>query len=453
MIKLTIIGAGSTVFTQNIISDLLLLKEFKNLEICLMDIDKERLEFSFKIANSIAKKLGLNNKITAQTDQKEALVNANFVITTFQVGGFKPSTLIDFEIPSKYGLNQTIGDTIGIGGIMRGLRTIPVLNSIGKDIMEVCPKALLLQYVNPMCINMIALNKKFPAIQTIGLCHSVQGTIELIAEDLKENIDDIIYECVGINHLAFYTRLEKKLSNGSKVDLYPALKIFGKKIISDEEVSSRTKKKDPDSNNFLHEKVRYEILDRFGYFVTESSEHFAEYVPWFIKNNNKNLIEEFKIPIGEYLDRCNNYENRRQVISKTETVINFPIKKSNEYASEIMKAVLTNQDFTFNANVQNDNLIQNLPKESVVEVPCLINTKGIKPKKIGKIPVQLAAIMQTNINVQLLTAEAALELDKGLIYNAAMLDPHTASELSIKQICNMVDDLLEAHKDYLPNYK
>ena len=453
MIKLTIIGAGSTVFTQNIISDLLLLKEFKNLEICLMDIDKERLEFSFKIANSIAKKLGLNNKITAQTDQKEALVNANFVITTFQVGGFKPSTLIDFEIPSKYGLNQTIGDTIGIGGIMRGLRTIPVLNSIGKDIMEVCPKALLLQYVNPMCINMIALNKKFPAIQTIGLCHSVQGTIELIAEDLKENIDDIIYECVGINHLAFYTRLEKKLSNGSKVDLYPALKIFGKKIISDEEVSSRTKKKDPDSNNFLHEKVRYEILDRFGYFVTESSEHFAEYVPWFIKQNRKDIINKYKIPINEYIDRCEISEKFWQKINNNISAIaEEKMQRSNEYASYIMDAISNNKTTTVYGNVINKGLINNLPDNCCVEVPCKIKNNKFNPQKIGRLPEHLAALMRTNINVQILTAEAALTNKKEHIYHAAMLDPLTGANLSIDEIYSMVDKLIDAHGNYLPKY-
>lgn len=453
MTKLCIIGAGSTVFTKKIITDLLLMDEFHDMEFSLMDISKERLQLSYNILLSIAQQLNLSPNVSMHTDRREALQNANFIQTTFQVGGYKPSTVIDFAIPKKYGLHQTIADTLGIGGIMRGLRTIPVLNSIAKDILEICPDAMLLQYVNPMCMNMIALIRQYPELRSIGLCHSVQGTASMIASDLGENLKDLDYDCVGINHLAFYTRLEKKLDDGSRKDLYPALKKFGKEVLADKKISSRTKYKDIESNKFLHEKVRYEILNRFGYFVTESSEHFSEYVPWFIKGNNTKLLEEYKIPLDEYIDRCVNYiEKWKNLNDQSETLINLDLKKSPEYASEIMRAVVTNNPFTLNGNVYNNQLIENLPNDCVVEVPCTIDSSGIIPHKMPRLPTQLAALIQTNINVQLLTAEAALTLKKDLIYQAAMLDPHTASELSINQICSMVDELLDAHQDYLPAY-
>jgi len=453
MTKLCIIGAGSVVFTKTIVTDIFLMDEFKNIQISLMDINEKRLKISENIVKSIAKKLNINPQIEIFTERKPALKNADFVQTTFQVGGYEPSTVIDFRIPQKYGLQQTIGDSLGIGGIMRGLRTIPVLFEIAEDIREVCPNAILLQYVNPMCINMIALNKVYPDIQSIGLCHSVQGTAEMLAEDLNENINDIKYECAGINHMAFYTKFEKKLSDGSFKDLYPALKDFGNKIISNNAVSSRSKKISDYSQKILHEKVRYEILNRFGYFVTESSEHFSEYVSWFIKNNKPNLLEEFKIPLNEYIDRCIiNNKLWKNYDSDPASVMDLEIKKSHEYASNIMKAKLTDETFTLNGNVFNKGLIENLPEDCVVEVPCKINKQGINPEKIGKLPIQLAALMMTNINVQLLASEAAITKKKDFIYQAALLDPHTSSELSINEIYNMVDELLEAHKEYLPEY-
>ena len=280
MTKLTIIGAGSTVFTKNIVVDLLSIEKLKTIEIALMDIDENRLDKTYKLLKVISKKINAKPKLTKHTNRKEALLNADFVQTTIQVGGYKPSTIIDFEIPKKFGLKQTIADTLGIGGIMRGLRSIPVLLDIAKDIIEICPKALWLQYVNPMCTNMIAINKVYPEINCIGLCHSVQGTAEMLAKDLNENIKDIDYLCAGINHMAFYQKFQKK---NTGEDLYPKLKSLANKIINDEVISSRTKQKEFYTNKNLHEKVRYEILRCFGYFVTESSEHFAEYVPWFIK--------------------------------------------------------------------------------------------------------------------------------------------------------------------------
>ena len=280
MPKLTIIGAGSTVFTKNIVVDLLTIDKFESIEISLMDIDVKRLDKTYELLKIIFKKFNLKPRISKFTNRKEALQNADFVQTTIQVGGYKPATIIDFEIPKKYGLQQTIADTLGIGGIMRGLRTIPVLLDIAKDISEVCPTALWMQYVNPMSANMIAINKVYPEIKSIGLCHSVQGTIQMLANDLNESIEDIDYLCAGINHMSFYQKITKK-STGE--DLYPKLKILAEKIINDEQMSTRTMKKEYFTDKKLHEKIRYEILKRFGYFVTESSEHFAEYVPWLKK--------------------------------------------------------------------------------------------------------------------------------------------------------------------------
>ena len=450
MIKLTIIGAGSSVFTKNIVTDLLTIDKFKTMHIALMDINEERLKISHELISAVAQKLNAKPTIETFTNRKESLKDADFVQSTIQVGGYKPSTVIDFEIPKEFGLKQTIADTLGIGGIMRGLRTIPILLDIAKDIMEICPKALWLQYVNPMCSNMIAINNSFPEIKTLGLCHSVQGTAEMLADDLGEKIEDIDYLCAGINHMAFYQIFKKKSNNQ---DLYPKLKILADKIINDEDISSRSREKTDYSNKVLHEKVRYEILKRFGYFVTESSEHFAEYVPWFIKKNRQDVIDKYKIPINEYIDRCE-ISNKiwNELENNINSIHNEPLKRSNEYASYIMDGITNNNDITINANIMNDGLIDNLPSNSCVEVPCLINSSGYTPKKIGKLPEHLAALMRTNINVQILTAEAAITKKREHIYHAALLDPLTAANLTIDEIYSMTDKLIEAHGDYLPKF-
>jgi alpha-galactosidase len=450
MIKLTIIGAGSSVFTKNIVTDLLTIDSFKTMNIALMDINEERLKISHELISAVAKKLDAKPTIESFTNRKAALKNADFVQSTIQVGGYKPSTIIDFNIPKEFGLKQTIADTLGIGGIMRGLRTIPVLLDIAKDIMEICPKALWLQYVNPMCSNMIAINNSFPEIKTLGLCHSVQGTAEMLADDLGEKIEDIDYVCAGINHMAFYKKFQKKSNNE---DLYPRLKILADKIINDEELSSRSREKTEYSNKVLHEKVRYEILKRFGYFVTESSEHFAEYVPWFIKQNRQDVIDKYKIPINEYIDRCE-ISNKvwNELENNINSINNAPLARSNEYASYIMDAITNNNEITINANIMNDGYIDNLPSNSCVEVPCLINNKGYAPEQIGKLPEHLAALMRTNINVQILTAEAAITKKREHIYHAALLDPLTAANLTIDEIYSMTDKLIEAHGNYLPKY-
>ena len=450
MTKLTIIGAGSTVFTKNIVVDLLTIKQFKSIEIALMDIDQNRLIKTKEVLEIIAKKMGATPKISLHTNRRESLLDADFVQTTIQVGGYKPSTVIDFEIPKKFGLNQTIADTLGIGGIMRSLRTIPVLLNIAEDIEQVCPNALWMQYVNPMCTNMIAINKVFPNIRNIGLCHSVQGTAEMLAEDLQENIKNISYQCAGINHMAFFQKFEK-ISTGE--DLYPKLKRLADQILSDKKISSRTKKQEYPGRN-LHEKVRYEILKRFGFFVTESSEHFAEYVPWFIKPNKEELIEKYKIPVDEYILRCEYYSELWNELDKDISIItNEAIKRSHEYASYIIDAIVNNNKFTVYGNVMNNGLIENLPSNCCVEVPCIVDNKGFYPQKIGRLPEQLSALMRTNINVQILTAEAALTKKREHIYHAAMLDPLTASHLSIDEIYALTDEMLEAHSDYLPEYR
>ena len=450
MTKLTIIGAGSTVFTKNIVVDLLTIEQFKSIEIALMDIDKNRLIKTKEVLEIIATKMGATPKLTLHTNRRESLLDADFVQTTIQVGGYKPSTVIDFEIPKKFGLKQTIADTLGIGGIMRSLRTIPVLLNIAEDIEQVCPNALWMQYVNPMCTNMIAINKVFPNIRNIGLCHSVQGTAEMLAEDLQENIKNISYQCAGINHMAFFQKFEK-ISTGE--DLYPKLKRLADQILSDKKISSRTKKQEYPGRN-LHEKVRYEILKRFGFFVTESSEHFAEYVPWFIKPNKEELIEKYKIPVDEYILRCEYYSELWNELDKDISIItNEAIKRSHEYASYIIDAIVNNNKFTVYGNFMNNGFIENLPSNCCVEVPCIVDNKGFYPQKIGRLPEQLSALMRTNINVQILTAEAALTKKREHIYHAAMLDPLTASHLSIDEIYALTDEMLEAHADYLPKYK
>ena len=450
MTKLTIIGAGSTVFTKNIVVDLLTIKQFKSIEIALMDIDQNRLLKTKEVLEIIAKKMGATPKISLHTNRRESLLDADFVQTTIQVGGYRPSTVIDFEIPKKFGLNQTIADTLGIGGIMRSLRTIPVLLNIAEDIEQVCPNALWMQYVNPMCTNMIAINKVFPNIRNIGLCHSVQGTAEMLAEDLQENINNISYQCAGINHMAFFQKFEK-ISTGE--DLYPKLKRLADQILSDKKISSRTKKQEYPGRN-LHEKVRYEILKRFGFFVTESSEHFAEYVPWFIKPNKEELIEKYKIPVDEYILRCEYYSELWNELDKDISIItNKAIERSHEYASYIIDAIVNNNKFTVYGNVMNNGLIENLPSNCCVEVPCIVDNKGFYPQKVGRLPEQLSALMRTNINVQILTAEAALTKKREHIYHAAMLDPLTASHLSIDEIYALTDEMLEAHSDYLPEYR
>ena len=435
MPKIALIGAGSTIFAKRLIGDILLTPELAgDTQIALHDIDEDRLRTSEIVTRRIAEKLGLNTLVFASTDRRKVLVGADYVIFMMQVGGYKPSTIIDFEIPKKYGLRQTIADTLGVGGIMRALRTIPVIRDILRDMEGVCPRAILLNYVNPMAMLCMAINQIEPGINMVGLCHSVQGTAEQLAKDLNENVSDIEYFCVGINHMSFYLRFEKKL-NGLNEDLYPRLREIAEK------------KSMPEDN-----RVRYEMLKRLGFFVTESSEHFSEYTPWFIKRDRPDLIDEFNIPLDEYITRCEKQisewdEQRINLENKNQSI---EVCQSHEYAASIINGLENDKEVTINGNVSNDGLIDNLPGNISVEVPCIINRNGIQPVKVGIIPTHLAALMMTNINVQQLTVEAALSGEKKHVYHAAMLDPHTAAELSVDEIWHLVDDLLEAHGGMIP---
>jgi len=431
MSKISLIGAGSTVFAKNLLGDILSYPELSKSEIWLHDIDPKRLHTSEIVANKIAERLGIEPEIFSTLDRVETINGADYVITMFQVGGYKPATVTDFEIPRKYGLRQTIADTLGVGGIMRGLRTIPVLLDLMRDMEQNCPDAYLLNYVNPMAMNMWAM-EQVSKIKKVGLCHSVQGTALEIAMTLNIPADEIEYLCAGINHMAFYLKLEQ----GGE-DIYPKLN----HIIENGEIPK-------------YNRVRFEMLKRLGYFVTESSEHFSEYVPWFIKRDRPDLIEDFNIPLDEYISRCEKQirDWEKQQIKFEDPKRKIRIKPSLEYGADIIHSIETDQPCLIYGNVKNNDLIENLPYDCIVEVPCKIDGNGIAPQNIGKVPTHLAALMQTNINVQRLTVEAALTRKREHIYHAAMLDPHTGAELDLDQIWNLVDDLITTHGDLLPEY-
>ena len=441
MTKITIIGAGSTVFMRNIVTDILLEPVFKDCHIALQDIDEKRLKTSQLVVDKISHKLGVAPKVTASLSREEALKGADFVILMIQVGGYKPSTVIDFDIPAKYGLQQTIADTLGIGGIMRGLRTVPVLVDIARDMERLCPDALMLQYVNPMAINCLALSHIAPELNYVGLCHSVQGTAADLARDLGEDFATIDYDCAGINHMAFYTRFEKRHADGTMEDLYPRLM-----KVADERSFG------PNWDGCTNE-VRYEVLKRLGYFVTESSEHFAEYTPWFIKSHKPELLGEFNIPINEYIRRCekqiSEWDDQEKELLANQDII---CEKSVEYAARIITSMVTGEEDVIYGNVANNGLIPHLPENSCVEVPCVTSLGKLTPQKVPELPLHLSRLMQTNISVQQLTVEALVTGKKDAIYHAAMLDPHTAAELSLDQIWHMVDDLLEAHEGWIPKF-
>ena len=441
MVKIVFVGAGSTVFAKNLLTDIFLIPELRDSEIVLQDIDKDRLSTSMTVAQRIRGELKSNSVITCTDDQKKALINANYVISMFQIGGYKPSTVIDFEIPKKYGLRQTIGDTLGIGGIMRGIRTIPVMLDLVSDMESVCPDALLLNYVNPMAMLCWAVAES-SNIQTIGLCHSVQQTASQIAEDIGVPVKDVEYVAAGINHMSFFLEFKRRDSN-NMVDLYPKIKQRGNLQAPYRKITEA---------NALSDAVRYEVLKKTGYFVTESSEHFAEYVPWFIKNGREELIRQYEIPLDEYPRRCEeqiqNWEQQR--LDLEDTTKELQVLPSMEYGAGIIHSIETDTLRQFNGNVSNQGLISNLPSGCCVEVPCMVDGSGVRPVSIGKLPLHLAALIQTNINVQSLVVEAILTGNRDHIFHAAMLDPHTSSDLSLEQIWSLVEEMLSAHADMIP---
>jgi Alpha-galactosidases/6-phospho-beta-glucosidases, family 4 of glycosyl hydrolases len=361
----------------------------------------------------------------------------------FQIGGYEPSTVVDFEVPKKYNLRQTIADTLGVGGIMRGLRTVPHLWSICEDMLEVAPNAIMLQYVNPMAINTWAISEKYPTIRQVGLCHSVQGTAHELANDLDIPYEEIRYRSAGINHMAFFLNFEHRQPDGSYKDLYPELHRAYRE--------GRAPK--PGWNPRCPNKVRYEMMTRLGYFVTESSEHFAEYTPYFIKEGREDIIEKFGIPLDEYPKRCVEQIARwKQTSEDYRRADRIEVKPSKEYASSIVNSVWTGEPSVIYGNLRNNGVITSLPGNAAVEVPCLVDDNGLQPTYIGDLPPQLTALIRTNINVQELTVRALVEENREHIYHAAMMDPHTAAELDLDQIWNLVDDLIEAHGTMLPEW-
>jgi alpha-galactosidase len=475
MPKIAFIGAGSTVFARALLGDIFTFPELHGATISLMDIDPERLASTERVARRVAAAAGVAATFETTTDRRRALDGADYAINMIQVGGYRPATVIDFEIPKKYNLRQTIGDTLGIGGIMRALRTIPVMLDMARDMEECCPDVLFLNYTNPMAMLTWAMNRATP-IATVGLCHSVQGTAADLARILELPPEEIDYLCAGINHMAFYLRFEH-----AGRDLYPSLQ----RVLAE-------------GREPAHERVRFDVLRRFGYFVTESSEHFSEYVPWFIKHDRPDLIDRYNVPLDEYPARCeeqiaewtemevaltsedptiiDRYEARRETLTGyserrlAATAKDDPARAekmrqelldarfdkvtghSGEYGSLIIHSRETGIPRVIYGNVANRGLIDNLPAACCVEVPCLVDKNGVQPTTVGTLPPQLAALMQTNVNVQSLTVEAALTGRRDHVYQAALLDPHTAAELGPDEICSLVDDLIAAHGDALPAF-
>lgn len=457
---IAMVGAGSTVFAKNLLGDILSRPELAHAEIRLHDIDARRLALSERVARRVAEHLQVHPSLMATTDRARALDGADHVISMIQVAGYRPGTVRDFDIPARYGLRQTIGDTLGIGGIMRALRTIPVMLDIVRDMERLCPRALHLNYVNPMAMVTWALNRA-SSVRTVGLCHSVQGTARELARDVGVPFDEIDYLAAGINHLAFYLRFSHRGR-----DLTPEIR----RVIDEGRV--------PDYN-----RVRYDAFRRLGYFPTESSEHFAEYVPWYLKRGRDDLTERYNIPLDEYPGRCQVYEVAWDFIEREleqpgrhrpgelraaiedagirvmpgtveHTVHEFAhlheVHRSVEYGSEVIHAMQTGIPQVIYGNVPNHGLIDGLPEGCCVEVPCVVDRNGVQPTRVGTLPLQLTALMRTNVNVQELAVEAALTGRREHVVHAALLDPRTAAELDPDEIERLVDDLLVAHREWIP---
>ena len=435
--KITFLGAGSTVFAKNVLGDCMLSSELNDFDIALLDINAERLQESYQIICALRDKYKPSVRVqkylatdTAQTE--EAFRNASYVVNAVQVGGYEPCTVDDFEIPKKYGLRQTIGDTLGIGGIFRALRTIPVLKAY-TDVMErVCPNAYFLNYTNPMSILSGYLQRN-TKIKTVGLCHSCQVVLSQFFDVLDmDELKTANYTLGGINHMCWLLTLTDKDGN----DLYPKFR-------------EKLNEKRPE-----WDLVRTEIMNRFGYYNTESSEHTAEYHPYFIKNTHPELIEKFNIPLDEYPRRCvNQIKQWKELKEKMLLPENVTHERSREYGSRIIEAIETGKPYKIYGNVINNGMITNLPDNACVEIPIMVDENGFNPCYVGDLPAQLAALNMTHISVHELTIKAAETLKKEYVYMAAYLDPHTRDQLTFDEIKSLCDDLFEAHKDWLPKYE
>jgi alpha-galactosidase len=439
-VKLTFVGAGSTIFMRNIVGDMLHFEGLRDATVALMDIDEGRLAESELVAKKMIAAMGTGARVETHTDQRRALEGADFVVTAFQIGGYRPCTVTDFEIPKAYGLRQTIADTLGVGGIMRGLRTVPHLWRVAEDMASVCPGALMLQYVNPMAINTWALAERYPHVRQVGLCHSVQNTVEELAHDLDLAPADIRFKVAGVNHVAFFLRLEDQTGKS----LYTRLR---------DGYRAGRLPKPPLHMARCPNRIRYEVMEHLGYFCTESSEHLAEYVPWFIKDGRDDLIEAFGIPLDEYPKRCEEqiagWKAQAEALKSAATL---EVRKSHEFAADMMNAIVTDAPYVAYGNLPNTGQIPQLPEGAAVEVPCLVDKNGVQPSVVTDIPPQLVALMRSQINVQELTVRALLDENIEHVYHAAMMDPHTAAELDLRQIRSLVDDLLAAHGDWLPDW-
>ena len=425
MTRIAFLGAGSVEFTRNLLGDLLTFPELADATIALHDIDPDRLATAEGMARWTSSQLGAGATFEAHLDRRAALAGCDFVVNMIQVGGHA-ATLIDFEVPMRHGLRQTIGDTLGVGGIFRALRTIPVMLDIAADMAELCPDAWLLNYTNPMAMLCWATYAGSPIQRVVGLCHSVQWTTRGLAELVGVPYEEVDYLGAGVNHQAWILRFRR---NGE--DLYPLL---------DAAID-----RDPE----LRRRVRVEIYRRFGYFPTESSEHSSEYLPWFLRDDA--MVDQFRVPVDEYVRRSEEnlrlYDEERQ---KLATGGAFEIERSLEYASLIVHSILTGEPRVIYGNVANEGLIENLPRGACVEVPCLVDGNGVQPTAVGALPPQLAALNRTFLNVCELTVRAALEGRRDHVEHAALLDPNAAGTLSPERIVALVDDMIAAHGDALP---
>ena len=430
--KITFMGAGSTVFSKNVLGDTMMCDVFHDVEIALYDIDGERLEESYLLIcamnNSINQGRATVKKYLGVEQRKDALRGANFVVDAIQVGLYDPCTIIDFEIPKKYGLRQTIADTLGIGGIMRGMRTIHVLKDFARDMEEVCPDAWFLNYTNPMAI-LSGYMQRYTGVKTVGLCHSVQVCARdlLNGVGMSDKLDGCKTKIAGINHMAWLLEITDKDGH----DLYPEIRRFAKL---------------KNANEKHGDMVRYDYIEKLGYYCTESSEHNSEYNPFYIKPGRDDLIEKFNIPLDEYPRRC--IDQIAKWKSQKEELMaggNVQHTRSHEYASRIMEAMVTNVPYKIGGNVLNNGVITNLPAKACVEVPCLVDANGVTPTYVGELPLQLAAMNSSNIYPQMLTVEAAHTGSRETLYQAAMMDPHTGAQLSTDEIVALVDELIEAH--------